>query len=214
MSAPFCRHIKTTGHQCGSPALRGHRYCYYHTRSHDRHSNFRPNPRLDPFFEPGRHIRLVALEDRASLLMAISQTVNAVATGQIEIQSARTILYGLNLASLSLRDQEPCPETGPVVHTAITTPDHLDLAPPEPAFPTREGEIQLEPLTEPTSQLTSIPYEETEEQITDAELEAAIQPGLINDLKEQLSPEEVASCLDKLRSTLRASRKAEAELRS
>jgi hypothetical protein len=27
-----CTHIKVTGQQCGSPALRGEFFCYFHTR--------------------------------------------------------------------------------------------------------------------------------------------------------------------------------------
>ena len=29
-----CRHIKTNGNVCGSPALKDKPYCYYHTRLH------------------------------------------------------------------------------------------------------------------------------------------------------------------------------------
>src|SRR5579859_6075402 len=28
----LCTHIKVTGHRCGSPALRGEFFCYFHTR--------------------------------------------------------------------------------------------------------------------------------------------------------------------------------------
>ena len=33
---PECRHIKTSGGKCGSPALRGQPYCYFHSRLRER----------------------------------------------------------------------------------------------------------------------------------------------------------------------------------
>jgi len=153
MSYPLCRHIKTTGLQCQSPALLGNRFCYYHVRLASRHSNYRPNRALDPFFEPGQHIRLNALEDRASIQMAISQTVNAIATGQIELKRAKAILYGLQLAAQSIKELEAHPELAPdpksMVQSIVPSPDHLDLAPPDPnALPqTPEGKT-LEGKTE------------------------------------------------------------------
>ena len=35
-----CRHIHTQGHRCGSPALRGELFCYYH------HTTRKPAPKL------------------------------------------------------------------------------------------------------------------------------------------------------------------------
>ena len=35
----LCRHIHTSGSRCGSPALRGESFCYYH------HTTRRPAPR-------------------------------------------------------------------------------------------------------------------------------------------------------------------------
>ena len=33
-SVARCRHIKVNGTQCGSPALREEKYCYFHMRWH------------------------------------------------------------------------------------------------------------------------------------------------------------------------------------
>jgi hypothetical protein len=30
MDLPICEHIKPGGARCGSPAVRGHKYCYHH----------------------------------------------------------------------------------------------------------------------------------------------------------------------------------------
>jgi hypothetical protein len=145
MSYPICRHIKTTGLQCQAPALLAHRFCYFHNRQASRHGNYRPNAKLDPFFEPGRHIRLNPIEDRSSLQMALSQTINALATGQIELKHAKAILYGLQLAAQSMRDLEAHPELTPdpaaMVQTIVYSEDYLDLVPQVPNAQIVEGQL-------------------------------------------------------------------------
>jgi len=65
--------------------------------------------------------------------MAISQTVNAIATGQIELKHAKAILYGLNLALQSIRELEAHPELAPrteqMIKTIVYSDDYHDLAP-------------------------------------------------------------------------------------
>jgi hypothetical protein len=34
MGIPICRHVKIGGGRCGSPALRGQHYCYFHAGAH------------------------------------------------------------------------------------------------------------------------------------------------------------------------------------
>ena len=132
----LCRHIKTNGIQCQSPALLYQRFCYHHQRLNASHRNFRPNTHLDPFFEAGRHIRLVPIEDRHSALVALSQTVNAMAAGQIELKHAKGILYGLNLALQSIKQQEAHPELAPdpnaMVQNVIHSEDKIDIVPIDP----------------------------------------------------------------------------------
>src|SRR5947208_16558888 len=42
LTSPFslnilrCRHLKVNGTQCGSPALKDHRFCYFHQQWHER----------------------------------------------------------------------------------------------------------------------------------------------------------------------------------
>jgi len=40
-SVPQCRHTKTNGLRCGSPAMRNHSFCYYHSslRTHQRRAS-------------------------------------------------------------------------------------------------------------------------------------------------------------------------------
>src|SRR2546422_6358020 len=36
LNIPRCRHLKVNGTQCGSPALKDHRFCYFHQQWHQR----------------------------------------------------------------------------------------------------------------------------------------------------------------------------------
>ncbi|MEO6802031.1 MAG: hypothetical protein ABI197_02165, partial [Granulicella sp.] len=64
MPCQLCRFVRTTGHQCQSPALKGERFCYHHTTLTKAHRYFRPNQVTDPAFVIGRHIRLPPVDDR------------------------------------------------------------------------------------------------------------------------------------------------------
>ncbi len=99
MQYTLCRHIKTNGLQCQSPALRRQELCFFHARLHQRHAGFRHTDSAPDLLVPGRHIELAPLEDRESVQVALSVVINALATGQLETSRATAILYGLQLAS-------------------------------------------------------------------------------------------------------------------
>jgi hypothetical protein len=130
MEFDLCRHIRTNGTQCSSPALRGNDYCFFHTRLAQRHSGFRHTPEARGYLIPGQHIQLTALEDRDSIQVALSVVINALATGQLETRRATAILYGLQLASNNAARLQVEPAHEDVVRTAEQTPDGLELAPP------------------------------------------------------------------------------------
>jgi hypothetical protein len=44
MSTLICRHIKTNGARCGSPALPGQVFCYFHNNAARRHQTLKPIP--------------------------------------------------------------------------------------------------------------------------------------------------------------------------
>ena len=126
----LCRHIHTNGMQCHSPALTGGLHCYFHDRLYQRHSGFRFTPATRGYLLPGRDIQLAPLEDRASIQVALSVVINALATGNLETKRATALLYGLQIASsnslrLDLSSRDPNR-----VRTAETTPDGVDLAQP------------------------------------------------------------------------------------
>ena len=129
---PFllCRHIKTNGIQCKSPALTDAKYCFFHTRLYQRHSPFRFTPENRQQLAPGKDLELVPLEDGQSVQVALSLTINALATGQLEPSRARALLYGLSLASTNAKRIGFGPYPPCVVRTAEQTHDGISLAAP------------------------------------------------------------------------------------
>src|SRR5277367_387106 len=63
---PECRHIKTSGGKCASPALRDQPWCYYHARQRERAAERRTSPAV-----PLSH-ELSNLEDRGAIQHAIT----------------------------------------------------------------------------------------------------------------------------------------------
>ena len=71
-----CQHIKVNGIQCGSPALRDERRCFFHEQCLVR-------SRRDLLFnEPGIS-QLASLEDANSIQLALAEVLRLVATGGI-----------------------------------------------------------------------------------------------------------------------------------
>ena len=85
-----CRHIKPNGLRCKSPAMRGHSFCYFHAKLHNRTSHDAAK------FGP---ITLPVLEDPAAIQIAISQIFEAMLNNRIEGKLAGRLLYGLQIAS-------------------------------------------------------------------------------------------------------------------
>jgi hypothetical protein len=74
-----CQHLKTNGTQCGSPALRRNRFCYFHKRYQEERIRLNVDRRrrgTATFFLP-------VLEDANSIQMSLMQIVRLLLTGQI-----------------------------------------------------------------------------------------------------------------------------------
>src|SRR5438309_125406 len=83
-----CTHVKVRGVQCGSPAVRGEQFCYFHQRM------FRgvPTP-------PGSRLHPVALlESDEAIQASIMEVVNALARNTIDLRRADLILKALWIA--------------------------------------------------------------------------------------------------------------------
>jgi hypothetical protein len=96
---PRCTHIKTNGTQCGSPALRGRRFCFFHKNWHGQRIqlNAQPAP-LD------RNFTLPVLEDANAIQVALMQVMHLLLSGQIEHKTAGLLLYALQTAAANLRE--------------------------------------------------------------------------------------------------------------
>jgi len=88
-----CTHIKVTGVRCGSPALRGEQFCYFHQRML-RTVQGPPASRI-------HHAAL--LEDEESIQASLIEVVNALLRGTIEIKRAELVLRALNTAVRNIR---------------------------------------------------------------------------------------------------------------
>ena len=109
-----CQHLKTNGTQCGSPALRRNRFCYFHKRYQDERIRLNLDHRrrgTATFFLP-------VLEDANSIQMSLMQIMRLLLTGQIEHKTASLLLYALQTASTNLRQTN----FKPFVHEVILDP--------------------------------------------------------------------------------------------
>jgi hypothetical protein len=100
MSFETCHHVKEDGVYCASPALRGRKYCYSHLMQRGR--------RLRRALAQSRNepcpLNLPSLEDLGSVRIALSEIVQALATGQLEHRTAGLTLYAIQQATtVSLR---------------------------------------------------------------------------------------------------------------
>ena len=106
-----CQHIKTNGVQCGSPALKGRRHCFFHNR-------FR-NTEIDFLTGKGLHyvntFTLPVLEDANSIQIALMQIIRMVLGRQIDPKISGQLLYALQTASANLRNLNFSPEPEMVV---------------------------------------------------------------------------------------------------
>ncbi len=100
-----CEHVKTNGEFCGSPALRGRNYCYFHLSYHgSRLRAEREHTRAlanggDTAVVP---LELPPLEDAASIQMALMQVIDAILHNRIDSKRAGLVLYALQTASSNL----------------------------------------------------------------------------------------------------------------
>jgi len=93
-----CQHLKINGTQCGSPALRRNRFCFFHKRFQDE----RIRLAADRKRSPGTFI-LPVLEDANSIQIALMQVMRLLVAQQIEHKTASLLLYALQTASANLR---------------------------------------------------------------------------------------------------------------
>ena len=169
----ICRHIKTNGERCASPALRDHAFCYFHRTLAQRHA--KPEPEiptiihpLDPSREPHLAatqptLNLPPLEDRESIQLAASMIVGALASNSLDTKRAATLLYGLQVASANARNLKHRPSLDYLVTQTTLTSTGEEIAPDEDP----RGEIAYQQL------LQSLEEDDDEDEYEDEELPSA-----------------------------------------
>jgi hypothetical protein len=126
-----CQHIKVNGTQCGSPALRRNRFCYFHKRHHDErvalHLDQLKNGRVKDARRRRRiTIDLPVLEDANSIQVSIMQIMRLIIAGQLDGKTAGLLLYALQTASSNL----PRTRFEPVLaHDVVLDPRTVDETP-------------------------------------------------------------------------------------
>lgn len=147
---PICRHLKTNGIRCQSPALNGETFCYFHLRLHKDH----PAPMtaqqiIDTWHEGSKDAMLGAgedpyaiarayphqnefnfppLEDADSIQLAASMLFHAIAQGHVHLRRARILRDILRLANASSRRIIAPTDSAAVVQQVDRTPEGVPIA--------------------------------------------------------------------------------------
>src|SRR6202158_938687 len=106
-----CQHLKINGPQCGSPALRRNRFCFFHKRFQDQQIKLtadRARRGVATFILP-------VLADANSIQVALMQVMRLLVSQQIDHKTASLLLYALQTASTNLRLTKFEPLTNEVV---------------------------------------------------------------------------------------------------
>lgn len=94
-----CRHVRTNGTQCGSPALKAKEFCYFHEQN-------QPQP-VELYIDGQRYadgqIVLPVFEDAHSIQTVIRQVVQLMLSRRIDRKDAGVLLYALQIAAGNLK---------------------------------------------------------------------------------------------------------------
>jgi hypothetical protein len=106
----LCRHIlppseSAPAHSCGSPALRGERFCFYHHPARKR----RPNRAQRQACTRERRLALRTVtvllpRTRTELLASLNQVISLIAANEIDIHRAGLLIEALKTAGNALRE--------------------------------------------------------------------------------------------------------------
>jgi hypothetical protein len=159
MSFRYCQHVRENGTFCGSGAVKGRSYCYFHLRTRARRLAL---AQADSQHKPWRP-ELPPLDDMHAVQVSLMQVADAVASDAIDPRRAGLMLYALRQAALNLRnrtawfmsspfkidsEEEGAVDSYPGLEAEFGLPRRIDLdARPEDVFPAPV------PQAEPSSSL-------------------------------------------------------------
>ena len=145
-----CQHIKVNGVQCGSPAFRRNRFCFFHKRFQDERIRLaadRKRRGIATFLLP-------VLEDANSIQIALMQVMRLLVSRQIDHKTASLLLYALQTASGNLQRTRFEPNHHDIIldpsDAAITPLDYRAWEDEE--FEEEEDEEEGEPQAQPAKQ--------------------------------------------------------------
>jgi hypothetical protein len=95
MPYPTCNHRKDDGSLCGSVALHGKKFCYYHQRDQKRQKYAATVIRRADVLGP----RLPPMKSLADVQMALTEVFNALLENRIPLDRAASTLYALQQAT-------------------------------------------------------------------------------------------------------------------
>ena len=104
-TVPLCQHWMDNTARCGSPAMRGTRYCYSHHLAQGRSARKNAERARQRWFESA------PLNDAASVERALAQVITRLLSCNIDHKRAGEILYELQAASVNLRSPGLGPES-------------------------------------------------------------------------------------------------------
>jgi hypothetical protein len=119
-----CQRMKMNGTQCGSPAVRNQKFCYFHQRCNAVQFDVSTSAA-----EPAALFFLPVLEDAASIQATITQVCEHLLQRRLDPKKAGVMLYAMQVASANLdrlsqeNSQESSPDTLP--SETSREPNHL-----------------------------------------------------------------------------------------
>jgi hypothetical protein len=96
-----CRHLHASGIQCRARRVWKEDYCFFHLH-HRTPNGMAKRSEEPPPPPPENGIEIPLLEDAASIQIALTRVLTALAAGKISPTEANSFIYGLRLARLNL----------------------------------------------------------------------------------------------------------------